>query len=106
MVNRNLIRDLDADERDWELDFGAELGAMTDEIEWGGDDIRPNQVIDACVLRVDGEFVLVDVGYKCEGTIPMTEWDETEPPPEPGQIVKVLVEELEEAVGLDDHGLI
>jgi small subunit ribosomal protein S1 len=106
MVNRNLIRDLDADERDWELDFGAELGAMTDEIEWGGDDIRPNQVIDACVLRVDGEFVLVDVGYKCEGTIPLTEWDETEPAPEPGQIVKVLVEELEEAVGLEDHGLI
>ena len=35
-------------------------------------------------------FVLVDVGYKSEGTIPLNEWEEDEDPPQPGEIVKVL----------------
>ena len=52
-------------------------------------------VVDGRILRVDGDFVLVDVGYKSEGKIPLNEWDDTEDPPEVGQVVKVLIEEVE-----------
>ena len=37
-----------------------------------------NSVVEGKILRVDDEFVLVDVGYKSEGHIPRNEWDETE----------------------------
>jgi small subunit ribosomal protein S1 len=55
-----------------------------------------NAVLEGKILRVDDEFVLVDVGYKSEGHIPRNEWDESEPPPQIGDVVKVLLEEFEE----------
>ncbi|HXT57878.1 MAG TPA: S1 RNA-binding domain-containing protein, partial [Pirellulales bacterium] len=108
MVNRNLIRGLDLNEQEWEQELTAALeGANPDEIEWGGGDITINEIVTGRVLRIEGDLVLVDVGYKSEGTIPLNEWGEDEPPPEPGQTVKVLVEEIEDAqAGLDEAGMI
>ena len=42
----------------------------------------PNQIVEGKVLRIDDEFVLVDVGYKSEGIIPRNEWEEGDEPPE------------------------
>lgn len=66
MVNRNLIRELEAGD-----DLEAELDrAWSDEIEEeygaGTAILAVNSVLEGVVLRVDGEFVLVDVGYKSE----------------------------------------
>jgi len=60
------------------------------------------------VLRVEGDFVLVDVGYKSEGMIPRSEWEETEDPPETGQAVRVLIEDIEDVSTLidDSRGMI
>ena len=55
-----------------------------------------NAVLEGKVLRVDDEFVLVDVGYKSEGHIPRNEWEEDEPAPQVGDLVKVLLEEFED----------
>ena len=98
MVNRNLIRGLDLNEQDWEQELTAALeGAAATDINWDGGDIRLNQIISGRVLRVEGDLVLVDVGYKCEGTIPLNEWGEDEEPPQAGQTVKVLIQEIEDA---------
>ena len=104
MVNRNLIREYDVTEEDW-----AEIGVnLEDEIDWlGGQQVSVNQIVEGKILRVDAEVVLIDVGYKSEGTIPRNEWGEEEEPPEVGQTVKVLVEEVEDTVGRgDDRGMI
>jgi len=108
MVNRNLIRGLDQDQLDWEVELTAALdGTDPNEIEWGGADITLNQIVEGRVLRVEGDMVLVDVGYKSEGTIALSEWDAEESPPEPGQTVKVLIEEIEDAQpGVEDAGMI
>ncbi|MEX2120607.1 MAG: 30S ribosomal protein S1 [Pirellulales bacterium] len=108
MVNRNLIRGLDLNEQDWEEELTAALaGTDPEEIEWGGEDITLNEIVQGRVLRIEGELVLVDVGYKSEGTIPLNEWGEEEEPPQPGQMVKVLIEEIEDAqFGLDEAGMI
>ncbi|HVX59737.1 MAG TPA: 30S ribosomal protein S1 [Pirellulales bacterium] len=108
MVNRNLIRGLDLDEQEWEQELAAALeGADPDEIEWGGEDIAINEIVAGRVLRVEGDLVLIDVGYKSEGTIPLSEWGEEEAPPEPGQTVKVLIEEIEDAhATADEAGMI
>ena len=106
MVNRNLIRELEAGD-----DLEAELDrAWSDEIEEeygaGTAILAVNSVLEGVVLRVDGEFVLVDVGYKSEGAIPRNEWEEGEPEPAVGDKVKVLLEEFEDGSNEEQRGLI
>ena len=59
-------------------------------------------------MRVEGDFVLVDVGYKSEGIILRSEWEAGEPLPNPGQDIKVLIEDVEDIHGLvdDSRGMI
>jgi small subunit ribosomal protein S1 len=106
MVNRNLIRELElGDELDQELEL-AMAGAAEGEYSVGAATLAVNSVLEGKVLRVDDEFVLVDVGYKSEGHIPRNEWDETEPPPQVGDTVKVLLEEFEDGSLEEQRGLI
>src|SRR5690348_4968870 len=100
MVNRNLIRGLDL-KQDWESELAEALGGVaTEDLDWGQSaDLTVNKIIDGIVLRIDGEFVLVDVGYKSEGIIPFNEWEEWEDPPQPGDHVKVLIEDVDDAMG-------
>jgi small subunit ribosomal protein S1 len=100
MVNRNLIRGLDLKQDEWEEELAQAMGGTaTEEIEWGGGELAVNKIIDGKILRIDNEFVLVDVGYKSEGIIPLSEWEEGEDPPQVGEHVKVLVEEVEDVFG-------
>ena len=106
MVNRNLIRELEiGDELDQEVDL-AMSGTDGAEYEGGGASLAVNSVLEGKVLRVDDEFVLVDVGYKSEGYIPRNEWDDSEPPPQVGDSVKVLLEEFEDGSLEEQRGLI
>ncbi|MBP63134.1 MAG: 30S ribosomal protein S1, partial [Planctomycetaceae bacterium] len=110
MVNRNLIRNLES-ESDWEQELSealsgvAETGLATIEAEHA---IDVNKIVDGRVIRVDDEQVLVDIGYKSEGTIPLREWEEDEEAPQEGDLVQVLVEEVEEDTGRvdDPNGMI
>jgi small subunit ribosomal protein S1 len=106
MVNRNLIRELElGDELDQELEL-AMAGTEAGELSVGTATLAVNSVLHGKVLRVDDEFVLVDVGYKSEGHIPRNEWDESEPPPQVGDVVKVLLEEFEDGQQEEQRGLI
>ena len=109
MVNRNLIRGLDLSEEEWAEELTAAMeGTPAEEIEWGTHEVAMNQIVVGRVLRVEGDVVLVDVGYKSEGIIFRNEWEEGEPLPQPGEMVKVLIEEAEEVQGLvdDSRGMI
>jgi len=106
MVNRNLIREFDVSEDDW----NAAIGEMApDDASWlGGQDLDVNQIVEGKIIRIDDEYVLVDVGYKSEGMIPRNEWEPEDPDqPEVGQVIRVLVEDVEDSQGwLDDRGMI
>ena len=105
MVDRNLIREFDVSEEDW----AAAIGELaTDDSGWLDTDyVDVNQIVEGTIIRVDTEFVLVDVGYKSEGTIARNEWEEEEDQPEAGQTIRVLVEEVEDVQGHnDDRGMI
>jgi len=109
MVNRNLIRGLDLSEEDWQQELNDALeGAQPEEIDWGTQEVAVNQIVDGEILRVEGDFVLVDVGYKSEGIILRNEWEQDETAPEAGQNVKVLIEDIEDVYGLvdDSRGMI
>ncbi|MDZ4658231.1 MAG: 30S ribosomal protein S1 [Bythopirellula sp.] len=105
MVNRNLIREFDITDEDWELALG-ELG--DDDAGWfAATDVDVNQIVEGKIIRIDEEYVLVDVGYKSEGTIARNEWEEGEALPEVGQTIRVLVEDVEDSHGLlEDRGMI
>ena len=106
MVNRNHIPEQElGDELDQELEL-AMAGAVDGEYSVGTSTLAVNSVLLGKILRVDDEFVLVDVGYKSEGHIPRNEWDETEPPPQIGDTVKVLLEEFEDGSLEEQRGLI
>ena len=86
MVNRNLIRGLDLNKDEWEEELAQAMGGTATEESIGAAASWPStrsSTAKSCAST--GEFVLVDVGYKSEGTIPLNEWEEDEEPPEPGQ---------------------
>jgi len=107
MVNRNLIRGLDIDEDQWVAVLDeAMAGADPAEIDWGGQDIAANQIVTGKVVRVDPEFIVVDVGYKSEGAIPTNEWEEGEELPGIGEDIKVLIEDVEDQGRDDARGML
>jgi small subunit ribosomal protein S1 len=67
------------------------------------DDIREGEIVQGTVLRVNKENVVVDIGYKSEGTISISEFVGAggEVTVQAGDKVDVLVESRE-----DDNGLV
>ncbi len=88
--------------------FNLGHGAPPEELEWGTQEVAVNQIVQGRVLRTEGDVVLVDVGYKSEGIIFRNEWEEGEELPKPGQMIKVLIEDVEDIHGLvdDSRGMI
>jgi len=110
MVDRFLLREFNVD--DAELDSAFDISSLddtglapTDELERVysavGHAFEVNQIIEGTVIRVEGDEVLVDIGYKSEGVVTLDEWEKDDPPPQPGEKISVLLEEVE-----DDFGLI
>ncbi len=57
------------------------------------------KVVPATVLSVENDAIIVDVGLKTEGRIPMKEFIIDEKQPEPGEIVEVYLDRIENALG-------
>jgi small subunit ribosomal protein S1 len=108
VVKLNLIRELDANEDNWEPQVDAALnGTPIEENEWGGQEVVGNQITEGRIVRIENEFVIIDIGYKSEGIVPLEEWEEEDEPPVPGTMIKVLIEEIEDEVtGEEVRGMI
>lgn len=113
MVNRNLIRSLESDANfDAEIATLEQLGSIEDRLDENltqeEKNITVNEIVPGKVIRVDDDNVLIDVGFKSEGTVPRSEWNEEEGVPEVGAVVNVYIEEVEDELGLadDPHGMV
>jgi len=60
-------------------------------------DVKEGEMIKGKVVRVQGDNVIVDVGFKSEGTIPKTEFPENEL--KVGQVIEVVLESVEDKDG-------
>ena len=110
MVNRNLIRSLESDPS-LKAVFQEAMDDATETIETQIEtesDFDVNKIVNGRIVRIDSDTILVDVGYKSEGTITRDEWDEHDEPPQVGQIIQVLIEEVEDETGMadDPHGMV
>ncbi|MEO1476294.1 MAG: S1 RNA-binding domain-containing protein, partial [Pseudomonadota bacterium] len=57
------------------------------------------KVVPATVISVENDAVVVDVGLKTEGRIPLKEFFLDENEPEAGKIVEVYLDRIENALG-------
>ncbi|MBS0384687.1 MAG: 30S ribosomal protein S1 [Proteobacteria bacterium] len=59
------------------------------------------KVVPATVVAIEHDFVVVDIGLKTEGRIPVREFftDDNAPLPKPGEIVEVYLDRIENALG-------
>ncbi|WP_164101797.1 30S ribosomal protein S1 [Candidatus Laterigemmans baculatus] len=112
MVNRNLIRSLEDPSLEQELallvpaEESEEL--LLDALEQEQQDYDSGKIVDGRIVELNDEWALVDVGFKSEGTVSLDEWGSDEEPPKLGDIVKVLIEEMEDELGAadDPYGMI
>ena len=108
MVDRNLIREFQVDDAELDAALGGELGEWLVEEDDQMDSVYDrtsspfdvNEIVHGKVLSVDGDEVLVDIGYKSEGMVPLYEWAEDEEKPNVGDTIEVLLEEIEDDFGL------
>lgn len=108
MVDRNLIREFQVDDEELNAALGGELGDWIVEEDDKMDRVYDktsspfdvNEIVEGKVLSVEGDEVLVDIGYKSEGMVPLYEWAEDEEPPKVGETIEVLLEEIEDDFGL------
>jgi small subunit ribosomal protein S1 len=103
MVNRNLLRQFDVGEPDLpELENVS--NAFHDYIMQPPDqEFEVNKIVKGRVINLVGDEVLVDVGYKSEGVIPIEEWKDDGldqvVAPMPGDEIQVLLESVEDESG-------
>ena len=106
MVDRNLMREYLVDDAELELTMGAalreisEAEELADNLYSNASEFDVNQLVKGIVLRIEGEEVLVDIGYKSEGIVHLSEWGPDERVPLPGEEIEVLLEEVEDDFGL------
>lgn len=98
MVDRYLAREFDVDDDELIAVLGDDF-EIPDEL-YVRETVDVNEIVTGTVLRVQGEEVLVDIGYKSEGVVLVDEWEEGAEPPKPGDKVEVLLEEVEDPTGL------
>ncbi len=97
MVNRNLLLGLDQNQDNWDGELDSAFGGMQmEDLDWGGSDLTVNQIVEGKVIRVEGDFVIVDVGFKSEGLVNRDEWEEGQELPQAGDTIRVLIEEVED----------
>ena len=63
-------------------------------------DFKEGSIVKGSILEVRTREVLVDIGYKSEGAIPRSEFDEDEEELQVGEEVEVLLERLENDEGM------
>ncbi len=109
MVNRNLLRDFDVADEELDREIQEALGAPAHEalprvyIEQH-QEFEPNKIVIGKVRAIFDNDVIIDVGYKSEGIIDLDEWRDEGidkvVPPQIGEEVRVLLEAVEDDMGL------
>ncbi len=104
MVNRNLLRQYEVPDDELQRELDAVFDS--DSPDWlppDEQDFRDNKLVTGRVLRVTGDGVWVDVGYKSEGSIELREWYDDDTgviiPPKVGDEVQVLLEAIQDESG-------
>tara|TARA_R110002072_G_scaffold302710_2_gene487607 strand:- start:109497 stop:111452 length:1956 start_codon:yes stop_codon:yes gene_type:complete len=110
MVDRNLLREFHIPDEVLDAEFRQAMDAAgvgdddVDDLEAYYDlapmAFDPGKIVPGKVIRLEGDDVLVDVGYKSEGVVSLDEWNDQAVKPKPGDEIEVLLEDFEDEFGL------
>lgn len=108
MVNRTLIRNLEDDDISQQLDQlfktnDEELAQLYANDADANQKFQINEIVSGKIVRLDTEFVIVDLGFKSEARVPRSEWEEHDEQPAVGQPIRVLIEDLEDESGTPEE---
>jgi len=81
---------------------GMDQLSMEELMESSLQSLREGEVVQGTVVAVNADEVLVDIGYKCEGSVPLNELTDPEtgePAVAVNDVVEVFVERLDESEG-------
>lgn len=99
MVDRNLLREFEvSDDELAAIVAGGDGTVDLDQFLSNGQSFEVGGIVSGKVIEIVGDQVVVDVGYKSEGLVPLNEWED-EPQPQPGESVEVLLEGMEDETG-------
>src|SRR5688572_14803602 len=101
---KDLVRRFDADAGEVDAEVARALGdtskeALDKRYEDSVKTFQADTIISGRILRVIGTEVVIDIGYKSEGVIPVDEFEDPSKL-EPGQAIEVLLELIEDDTGL------
>ena len=65
----------------------------------GASTLQEGRVVPATVVSITGDFLTLDVGLKTEGRVPLKEFMLEDKQPEPGDIVEVYLDRIENLMG-------
>ena len=105
MIDPNLLKNINVSDEELNLQLKEAFGddhdgdvmakAVTDDLG----EFKPDSIIKARVLKIADREVVVDVGLKSEGIVPLDEWEDASQV-DVGDTIEVLVEEIESETGL------
>src|SRR5262245_27066649 len=103
MVDRNLIHEFDVADDELQPEIDLALSAhnvpdLTRLFEQTGQVFEVGHIVSGRVVNVVGDNVVVDIGYKSEGLVPLNEWEDGDPP-KPGDPIEVLLDGMEDEGG-------
>ncbi len=103
MVDRNLLREFDVSDEELIAAVSGPGSSVADAdpeqlFAGAGQSFEIGSIVQGKVVEVVGDQVVVDIGYKSEGLVPLNEWED-EDPPHSGQEVEVLLEGMEDETG-------
>ncbi len=100
MVDRNLLREFEVSDEEWSL-VVDQSGEGIDEIERAlgeGQSFEIGGIVPGKVVKIIGDQVHIDIGYKSDGVVSTHEWED-EPAPQAGDVVEVLLEGMDDDTG-------
>jgi small subunit ribosomal protein S1 len=97
---KSQLRPLSTDDHRWEEDeySAEELEAMMQLYSGTLESIEEGEIVKSTVLEIRDNMVVLDIGFKSEGTVPLEEFKDL-PDLKPGDQVEVLLEHLEDQEG-------
>src|SRR5262245_6869200 len=103
MVDRNLLHEFQVSDDELKAEIDLALSAhnvpdLTGLFEQTGQVFEVGHIVSGRVVNVVGDNVVVDIGYKSEGLVPLNEWEDGGPP-KPGDPIEVLLEGMEDEGG-------
>lgn len=104
MVDRNLLHEFQVSDDELQAEIDLALSAhnvpdLTGLFEQTGQVFEVGHIVSGRVVNVVGDNVVVDIGYKSEGLVPLNEWEDGGGPPKPGDPIEVLLEGMEDEGG-------